>query len=106
MRRKGELSRLERDRRWPWQVALKQLPEHDKQYARNIQIGSFCDAAGDEAAPRGYSIMHQDEWWEVWCFASAEAAAGFLEKFGGRRFNPRAKARGPGWPLRGDFKRD
>ncbi|MBN8533820.1 MAG: hypothetical protein J0L51_06985 [Rhizobiales bacterium] len=104
MRRKGELSQAEINRQWPHHIALQQLPDHAAQYSRNIEIDAFCVAAGDDAAPRGYSIMHQDAWFEVRCFASAATAAQFIQRFGGRPFDPRAKPRGPGWQGKGDFK--
>lgn len=106
MRRKGELSQAEISRRWPHHVALQQLLDHAAQYSRNIEIGRWRGDAGDGAAPRGYSIVHQDAWWEVWCFASAESAARFIGRFGGRLFDPKAKPRGPGWQGKGDFKPD
>lgn len=104
MQRRGELSPAERDRRWPHQIALEQLEDARPQYDRNIAIDRFCVAAGDEASPRGYSIVHEDTWWEVWCFASVETAAFFRSRFGGRPFDPKAKARGPGWQGKGNFK--
>lgn len=104
MRRKGELSAAERDRRWPFQVAIEQLADARAQYDRNIEIDRWRADASDEAAPRGYSIVHQDAWWEVWCFASAEMADRFVVRFGGRLFDPKAKPRGPGWQGKGDFR--
>ena len=103
MRRAGELSPSERDRRWPFQVAVQQLEDARAQYERNIAIDQFRIVAGDNASPRGHSIVHENAWWEVWCFASAEIAARFRETFGGRPFDPKAKARGPGWQGKGDF---
>lgn len=104
MRRKGELSQAEITRRWPHHVALQQLADHAAQYTRNIAIDAFLVEAGNAVAPRGYSILHQDTWFEVRCFASAETAAGFIQRFGGRPFDPKAKPRGPGWQGKGDFK--
>ena len=104
MRRKGELSKAEIVRRWPFQVAIEQLSDARAQYDRNIEIDRWCAEAKEEAAPRGYSIVHQDTWWEVWCFASADSAARFIDRFGGRHFDPKAKPRGPGWQGKGDFR--
>lgn len=104
MRRKGELSPAERDRRWPHQVAVAQVTDARAQYDRNIEIDRWRVAAGDQAAPRGYSIVHENVWWEVHCFESAELAVAFMKQFGGQLFDPKAKSRGRGWQWKGDFK--
>lgn len=106
MRRKGELSQAEINRLWQHHVALQQLPDHTAQYSRNIEIDCWLGNLAEDAAPRGFSIVHRDTWWEVWCFASADSAARFIDRFGGRLFDPKAKPRGPGWQGKGDFRAD
>ncbi len=106
MRRKGELSPTEVGRRWPYQVALRQHDNPRIQHDRNIALDRWRTAAGEEFSPRGFAIVHEDAWWEVYCFASEETAARFMAEFGGRRFNIRAKRRGPGWQGKGDFISD
>jgi hypothetical protein len=103
MRRKGELSSTEISRRWPCQVALRELDDPRTRYDRNIALERWRTAAGEEASPRGFVIVHENSWWSVYCFASEETAARFMAEFGGRRFNIRAKRRGPGWQGKGDF---
>jgi len=103
MHRKGELSPTEVNRRWPHQVALRQLDDPRLKHERDIALDRWRTAAGAEAAPRGFAIVHEDAWWAVYCFASEETAARFMAEFGGRRFSIRAKRRGPGWQGKGDF---
>jgi hypothetical protein len=63
MRRKGELSPAELNRRFPHQVALEQLVEPGAQYHRSIEIEAFCNA--QPSAPRAHTILVDDQWWVV-----------------------------------------
>lgn len=103
MRRKGELSAAELNRRYPHQVALEQLAEPGAQYHRNIEIEAFCKE--HPSAPRTHSVVVEDRWWVVHCFAEAAVAAEFMRRFGGRAYDSKAKPRSPGWQGKGDFKR-
>lgn len=104
MRRTGELSATEVKRRWPYQVALRQHDDPQARYHRHIALERWRDAAGDKISPRGFAVVHEDAWWEVYCFASEETASRFIAEFGGRRFDIKAKRRAPGWQGRGNFK--
>ena len=81
-RRKGELTRAGIDRGWPHQVALSaELTRRDFKL-----IQDFCRDLS--LCPRGHSVFHEGEWWNVYCFAVEDHAANFTGRFGGERFHP------------------
>jgi hypothetical protein len=91
-RRKGELSPARVDREWPHQVML---PANDCTGQNYNVIHEFC--ADLSLCPRGHSIMKNDEWHRVFCFADAPHAGKFMERFGGEWFDPARRGRGNSW---------
>jgi hypothetical protein len=87
-RRKGELSGSVIDRGWPYQVALRVDDCRGTQYRT---VHAFCRDLS--LCKRGHSVFHGDEWWEVFCFAEEAHAEAFRVRFGGERFDPRARGR-------------
>ena len=90
-RRKGELSTGAIDQQWPHQVALLQSVA----IARYREIQAFRDATN--AAPRGHSVVYQDEWYHVFCYTEEAHVSIFIERFGGEKFDPRERGRGHAW---------
>ena len=58
-------------------------------------IHEFCK--GLSICPRGHSVFHDGEWFNVYCFAEAGDAGRFLQKFGGERFDPKQRGKGSDW---------
>jgi hypothetical protein len=87
-RRRGELSGSEVDRGWPYQVALRAEDCRGTQYRT---LHAFCRDLS--LCPRGHSVFHGDEWWEVFCFAEQAHADAFRERFGGAHFDPKDRGR-------------
>lgn len=92
VRRKGELTAHVIDRRWPHQVAIRQ---ESITSALFNDIKAFCQA--HDAAPRGHSVVRDDQWWNVHCFASEAHARAFLDRFAGVAFNPADRGKGDHW---------
>jgi hypothetical protein len=90
--RKGELSPAAVDRGWPHQVAL---PEPQATGARHEIIRAFCKDLS--LCPRGHAVHHDDQWWQVFCFAEQEHAEKFMQRFGGEKFDPRRRGKGSNW---------
>ncbi len=87
-RRKGELSKYQLDSCWPYQVALR----------ADVTIGKTHDVAREfckdlSLAPRGHTFRRNDEWWNVWCFATELDAEKFRERFGGEMMDPADRPR-------------
>jgi hypothetical protein len=82
MRRRGELSPAGIDRGWPHQVAL---PARFCENGGYKEIHDFC--VGLSLCTRGHSVC-DDEWFHVYCFADADHAKKFQERFGGVTFDP------------------
>jgi hypothetical protein len=99
MRRKGELSPAGIDRGWPYQVAL---PARFCENGGYKKIHDFCD--GLSLCTRGHSV-YDGEWFHVYCFAEADHAAKFKERFGGVAFDPSQRGKGSKWAQwnRGEF---
>ena len=77
-RRKGELTKAEIDRGWPFQVALPErlsCREHWQPQHEFCQALSLCS--------RGHSFYRDGEYWNVKCFADQEHAERFRARFGG-----------------------
>ena len=92
VRRKGELTPAAMDRGWPHQVAL---PTDDCRGSYGRFIDAFC--LDLSVCERHHSVFHEDKWWIVYCFASAEHAENFRVRFGGERFDPKDRGRGSNW---------
>jgi hypothetical protein len=60
-------------------------------------IHKFC--ADLSLCPRGHSIMKNDEWQRIFCFAESEHADKFMQRFGGEKFDPALRGRGSHWHL-------
>jgi hypothetical protein len=80
MARKGELNRGQLDRRWPHHVVLP--AEAVRGLANSETVRGF--AASLQAAPLTYPRRDGDRDFVVFCFAAAEAAQAFAERFGGQ----------------------
>jgi hypothetical protein len=91
-RTKGELSSAEIDRRWPYQVAL---PADQCRGAHFRTQHAFC--LDLSLCPRGHSVFHKDQWWQVFCFAKEVDADAFRARFGGEHFDPKDRGRGTRW---------
>jgi hypothetical protein len=63
-RRKGELSPNRVDREWPHQIML---PANDVLGQNYNAVHAFC--ADLSLCPRGHSIVKDDKWHHVFCFA-------------------------------------
>jgi hypothetical protein len=92
MRRKGELSPAGIDRGWPHQVAL---PASASQGCGYRAIHEFCEQLS--LCPRGHSVAHNGQWFNVYCFADAADAEKFRKQFGGEKFNPAQRGKGRNW---------
>jgi hypothetical protein len=92
MRRKDELSPAGVDKGWPHQVALLA----DKCTGANTAIiHEFCKDLS--LCPRGQSVMWEDEWYKVFCFAEPVHAERFMARFGGEPFDQRQRGKGVHW---------
>jgi hypothetical protein len=76
---KGEITRRQLDRQWPHHVALPAEAVRDLANAETVR--GF--AATLSAAPLTYHMIREDRSYVAFCFATAEAAQGFAERFGG-----------------------
>lgn len=82
--RKGELSPAMVDRGWPYQVAL---PARVSQGGGYQAICAFCNDLS--LCPRGHSVFHDGQWFNVYCFAERADAEKLMQKFGGETFDLR-----------------
>ena len=92
MRRKGELSPAGIDQGWPHQVAL---PASASLAGGTKAIHEFCKDL--TLGPRGHSVNHDEQWYNVYCFSQAADAGTFMRRFGGERFDPKLRGRGSNW---------
>jgi hypothetical protein len=90
--RKGAVSPAEIDRRWPHQVAVPASVSQGDGYK---VIDAFCKDLS--RAPRGHSVFHDGQWWNVYAFADEAHADKFRARFGGKKFNPRDRGKGANW---------
>ena len=58
-------------------------------------IHAFCKDLS--LCPRGHSVFHEDQWFNVYCFAEASDAENFMKRFGGEKFSPKQRGRGSNW---------
>ena len=82
--RKGELSKAQIDRDWPYQVALSADRCTGAQYAI---VHGFCNDLS--LCPRGHYFRRNDIGFNVFCFAEKEHAEMFRERFVGERVEPK-----------------
>jgi hypothetical protein len=92
MRRKGELSPAGIDRGWPHQVALPASASFGGGYKA---IRASC--ADLTLCPRGHSVAHDGQWYNVYCFVEAADAEKFIKQFGGEKFDPTQRGKGSNW---------
>jgi hypothetical protein len=90
--RKGELSPAGVDRGWPHQVALPASVSAGGGYKA---IHEFCNDLS--LCPRGHSVFHEGQWFNVYCFAEAVDAEKFMKRFGGETFDPKQRGKGSNW---------
>jgi hypothetical protein len=90
--RKGELSPAGIDRGWPHQVALPSAVSLNGGYQ---DIHTFC--SGLSLCERGHAVFHENQWWNVYCFAELLHAEKFMERFGGEKFDPSKRGKGSNW---------
>jgi hypothetical protein len=79
--RKGEPSKSQIDRGWPYQVALRADRCIGEQYK---VIHDFCKDLS--LCSRGHFFWRDDVGFNVFCFAVKEDAEKFYERFGGEMF--------------------
>ena len=92
--RKGELSPAAIDRDWPHQVALPASASLNGGYKA---IHDFCKNLS--LCSRGHAVIHNDEWFNVYCFSDSADAEKFMSRFGGEKFDPTQRGRGANWAL-------
>jgi hypothetical protein len=90
--RKGELSPTMIDRGWPHQVALPASASLNGGY-KNIH--EFCKDLS--LCPRGHSVFHDGQWFNVYCFSHQTDAETFSRRFGGEKFDPNQRGKGSNW---------
>jgi hypothetical protein len=100
VRRKGEMTDAQIDRGWPHQVAL--AGELVKGRAYTV-IHEFCRSENLSLCPRGHSFRGDDDWYVCFCFAEAEHAMRFQQRFGGELMDPAWR---PRWPRAQAPRRD
>src|SRR5882672_9813969 len=76
-RRKGALSGSAIDRGWP----TRSRYADDCRGTQYRTAHAFCRDLS--LCPRGHSVFHGDEWWEVFCFADEAHAEAFRLRLGG-----------------------
>jgi hypothetical protein len=92
MRRKGELSSAVIDSKWPHQVAL---PASVNEGGGFKTIHDFCKDLS--ICSRGHSVLHEGEWYQVYCFAEPADAEKFMQRFGGEKFDRSQRGKGRNW---------
>lgn len=91
-RRRGELTATQIDAEWPHQVAIR----------GDLYVGKQAEALRTFAqkllhCPRGHSVFHEDQHYDVHCFATKPHAEAFVAEFGGEWFDPRDRGKGVNW---------
>jgi hypothetical protein len=90
--RNAELSPSAIDRGWPYQVAL---PANSSLNGGYNLIHEFCKSLS--LCSRGHAVVHDGEWFNVYCFADSADAEKFMARFGGEKFDPRQRGSGRSW---------
>ena len=80
------------DSDWPHQVALPASLSLTGGYEL---IREFCKDMS--LCPRGHSVFHDGQWFNVYCFSDQTDAEKFLKKCGGERFDPMQRGKGSNW---------
>lgn len=83
MRRKGEISPAEIDRRFPHQVAIPAAA-----ITANFDAVQSWLAERSTAPRRRNVVGLDDEWWTIVAFSDHSDAAAFLKRFGGVGYDP------------------
>ena len=78
--------------RWPHQVALAASVSEGSGYKI---VHDFGDALS--LCPRGHCVRHDEQWFNVYCFADAADAEKFTTRFGGEKFDPAQRGKGQNW---------
>jgi hypothetical protein len=99
-RRKGELTSAGVDREYPHQVIL---PASFCASGNYEIVTSFCRDLS--LAPRGHSVVKNDEWHHVFCFSVREDAEKMMARCGGEWFDLQTRGRGARWHLLRDARK-
>ncbi|TAY13844.1 hypothetical protein ELH96_19730 [Rhizobium leguminosarum] len=91
-RRKGELTPAAIDRGWPFQVAL---PAELSKGKLGEEQALYCNRL--MRCSRGHTVFHEDQHYNIHCFATKVGAEAFMAKYGGEWFDPRDRGRGADW---------
>jgi hypothetical protein len=46
---------------------------------------------------RGHTVLHNDGWFNVYCFSDEAHAEKFMARFEGEKFDPRQRGKGANW---------
>jgi hypothetical protein len=71
------------------------LPASKSQGGGYKAIHEFCKEL--LICPRGHSVFHEGEWFQVYCFAEPDDAAKFMRRFSGEAFDPKQRGKGNNW---------
>jgi hypothetical protein len=71
------------------------LPASEVAGANYKIIHDFCNDL--TLCPRGHSIVKDDQWHQVFCFAERADAERFRSRFGGEWFDPAQRGRANKW---------
>ena len=90
--RKSGLSRAQFDRDFPYQIAV---PADRCRGANREKQKLFC--AGLSLAPRFHLLVRDEVTYKLFGFADPDHARSFQAVFGGQKYSPAARGRGPMW---------
>jgi hypothetical protein len=94
VRRKGEMTSAQIDRQFSHQIVIR-ADLYSGSSHRTVQY--FC--VGLSLAPRNHSVVIDDHWHVVFCFADKADAEKFRSRFGGEWFDPTRRGRGHRWQV-------